>query len=136
MITGISEDYVPATRKPAKQKEEALVHELESITTRKSVPQKVEISAQKQNTSTSGKAVEQISETLVHGRPLIASSGEPVGKAPKKPLPPRPRSKKLDIVLSHFHPSRVQSTLDFWLDFLKSDKVFYPSLILRLQPIL
>ena len=34
-----------------------------------------------------------------------------------------PRSKRLDIVLSHFHPQRVQPALDFWLDFLESPKV-------------
>ena len=39
--------------------------------------------------------------------------------APKTP----PRSKRLDIVLSHFHPQRVQPALDFWLDFLESPKV-------------
>ena len=36
-----------------------------------------------------------------------------------------PRSKRLDIVLSHFHPDRVQPALDFWLDFLESDKVHF-----------
>jgi hypothetical protein len=38
-------------------------------------------------------------------------------------LPPPPRSKRLDIVITHYHPIRTQPALDFWLDFLESDKV-------------
>ena len=34
-----------------------------------------------------------------------------------------PRSKKLDIVMAHYDPDRTAETLDFWLDFLKMEKV-------------
>ena len=34
-----------------------------------------------------------------------------------------PRSKRLDIVLMHYHPDTVPRTLEYWLDFLKSNKV-------------
>lgn len=43
--------------------------------------------------------------------------------ANRSSLSPPPRSKRLDIVLTHFHPIRTQPALDFWMDFLASDKV-------------
>ena len=74
------------------------------------------------------KAIEEERKALAEERRAIererrAIEQEKIAKvlaaAPKTP----PRSKRLDIVLSHFHPQRVQPALDFWLDFLESPKV-------------
>lgn len=59
------------------------------------------------------------SQAVVH----TPSPGIVVDSAKLKPTPKPKRSGKLDIVLTHFHPNRVQPALDFWLDFLESEKV-------------
>lgn len=54
---------------------------------------------------------------------LATKPAGPSLPAHRTSLPPPPRSMRLDIVITHFHPIRVQPALDFWMDFLESEKV-------------
>jgi hypothetical protein len=45
-----------------------------------------------------------------------------------------PRTKKLDIVMAHYDLKRTADTLDFWLRFLKTEKVQHPLIQLYQVP--